>query len=279
MKNEHEQPCRERRQACRSRADGNDIRSLTMPDATLSILIITLTFLLAGWVKGVIGMGLPTVAMGLLSLAMPPVQAAALLVIPSLATNLWQLLAGPSFAALIKRFAVMMIAIVLGTFAGISLLTGSGGAAATVTLGIVLAAYGIVGLRAVRFTIPARYEPWLSPLVGLLTGILTGATGIFVIPAVPYFNSLGLSKEDLIQTLGLSFTISTLALAAGLLMKGQFELTVAANSLFALLPALGGMFLGQHLRNRLQQDVFRRWFFKALLVLGIYMAARALYAV
>ena len=130
-----------------------------MSDATISILIITLTFLLAGWVKGVIGMGLPTVAMGLLSLAMPPVQAAALLVIPSLATNVWQLLAGPSFAALIKRFAAMMIAIVLGTLAGISLLTGSGGAAATVTLGIVLAAYGIVGLRAVTSRSPRVMSP------------------------------------------------------------------------------------------------------------------------
>ena len=246
-----------------------------MPDSSTAILFIAFTFLLAGVVKGVIGMGLPTVAMGLLSLAIPPVQAAALLVIPSLVTNLWQLLAGPSFSALIRRFSTMMIAIVAGTLAGIGLLTGSAGSFAVIALGIVLAVYGIVGLCALRLTIPARHQPWLSLVVGLVTGALTGATGIFVIPAVPYFNSLELSKEELIQTLGLSFTVSTLALAAGLLLKGQFELQLATHSLLALLPALGGMFLGQQLRNRLQQEVFRRWFFAALLVLGIYMALRA----
>ncbi len=247
-----------------------------MPDTFPAILAITVIFLLAGLVKGVIGMGLPTVAMGLLSLLMPPVQAAALLVVPSLITNVWQLLAGPAVAALLKRFAGMMLAIVLGTLAGIGWLTGNNSGIANIALGAVLAIYGAVGLRAPHGVIPRRYEALLSPVIGLLTGLLTGATGIFVIPAVPYFNSLGLDREELIQTLGLSFTVSTLALAAGLLSSGKFELSVAGTSLLALLPALGGMFLGQRLRERLQPAVFRRWFFVALIVLGGYMVARAL---
>ena len=246
-----------------------------MPDTFATLAIVTLTFLLAGLIKGVIGMGLPTVAMGLLSLVMPPVQAAALLVVPSMVTNIWQLLAGRGVKALIQRFSTMMLAIICGTFAGISLLTGSGGATANLLLGAVLALYGVVGLRAPHWMIPRRYEPVLSPVVGLLTGALTGATGIFVIPAVPYFNSIGLDREELIQTLGLSFTVSTAALATGLLVAGKFETAAAGASLLALLPALGGMFLGQHLRNRLQPAVFRRWFFAGLIVLGVYMAIRA----
>jgi uncharacterized membrane protein YfcA len=246
-----------------------------MPDTAIAAATITLTFLLAGLVKGVIGMGLPTVAMGLLSLVMPPVQAAALLVVPSLVTNVWQLLAGPAFAALLKRFAPMMLAIAIGTLAGIHLLAGGNGAAANTTLGAVLALYGVVGLRATRFVIPKRYEPVLSPVIGLLTGVLTGATGIFVIPAVPYFNSLNLEKEELIQTLGLSFSVSTLALAASLMWSGKFEMNIAGTSLLALLPALGGMLLGQHLRDRLRPEVFRRWFFVGLIVLGAYMVLRA----
>jgi uncharacterized membrane protein YfcA len=247
-----------------------------MQDSAATISIIASTFLLAGMVKGVIGMGLPTVAMGLLALFMPPVQAAALLVVPSLVTNVWQLVAGPSFIALLKRFSTMMAAVCLGTFAGIGLLIGSAGAIATATLGAVLAVYGVIGLRSTRFVIPKRSERWLSPAVGLFTGVLTGATGVFVIPAVPYFNSLGLEKEDLIQTLGLSFTVSTLALAVGLMSSGHFKMTVATSSLLALLPALGGMFLGQRVRNRLKPDVFRRWFFIGLLILGTYMVLRAI---
>jgi uncharacterized membrane protein YfcA len=247
-----------------------------MQDSASTISIIAATFVLAGLVKGVIGMGLPTVAMGLLALVMPPVHAAALLVVPSLVTNVWQLVAGPSFIALFKRFSTMMVAVCVGTFAGIGLLTGSAGAIATATLGAVLAVYGVVGLISARFVGSPRSERWLSPTIGLITGVLTGATGVFVIPAVPYFNSLGLEKEDLIQTLGLSFTISTLALAVGLIATGQFKAALATSSMLAVLPALGGMYLGQRVRNRLKADVFRRWFFIGVLILGTYMVVRAI---
>jgi uncharacterized membrane protein YfcA len=247
-----------------------------MQDLTVAVAVIAFTFLLAGFVKGVVGMGLPTVAMGLLGLVMPPVQAAALLVVPSLVTNVWQLAAGPRFTALLKRFATMMLGVCLGTALGIGLLTGGATTLAATALGGVLAAYGAIGLVSARFTVSARSEGWLSPLIGLITGVLTGATGVFVIPAVPYLNSLGLEKEELIQTLGLSFTVSTVALAVGLAASGQFQASVAGSSLLALVPALGGMLLGQGIRNRLHPEVFRRWFFVGLFVLGAYMVVRAL---
>jgi uncharacterized membrane protein YfcA len=247
-----------------------------MQDLTFAVAVIAFTFLLAGLVKGVVGMGLPTVAMGLLGLVMPPVQAAALLIVPSLVTNVWQLVAGPRFTALLTRFATMMLGVCLGTALGIGLLTGGATTLAATALGGVLAAYGAIGLISARFTVSARSERWLSPLIGLITGVLTGATGVFVIPAVPYLNSLGLEKEELIQTLGLSFTVSTVALAIGLVASGQFQASVAASSLLALLPALAGMLLGQGIRNRLPPEVFRRWFFVGLLALGTYMVIRAL---
>ena len=63
----------------------------------LPLVVATLTFLLAGFVKGVIGLGLPTVSMGLLTLVMAPAKAASLLIVPSFLTNVWQWTAGPSF--------------------------------------------------------------------------------------------------------------------------------------------------------------------------------------
>ena len=246
-----------------------------MEDTSVAVLIVAFTFLLAGMVKGVIGMGLPTVAMGMLGLVMPLVEAAALLVVPALVTNVWQL-AGPSFVALLRRFATLMIGVCLGAAVGIGFLTGGAATFTTAALGAVLALYGAFGLISARFTVSPRRERWLSPLIGLITGFLTGATGVSVIPAVPYFNSLGLKKDELIQTLALLFIVSTLALATGLVASGQFQASAASSSLLALLPALGGMFLGQRVRNRLKPEVFRRWFFVGLLLLGIYMVVRAL---
>ena len=121
-----------------------------------------------------------------------------------------------------------------------------------------------------------RHELWASPLVGLATGIVTGATGVFVIPAVPYLQSLGLRKDHLIQALGLSFTVSTLALAAALYGHGEVRLSFAAPAILALLASLAGMHAGQLVRDRLEPDTFRKVFFASLMLLGLYSAITAL---
>ncbi|MBL6456609.1 sulfite exporter TauE/SafE family protein [Belnapia sp. T6] len=239
-----------------------------MTDSLPLILLVTGTFLLAGLVKGVIGLGLPTVAMGLLGLTMPPVEAAALLLVPSLVTNLWQLFAGPRFGALLHRLRGMMLGIVAGTLAGAGLIAGAAGPAATAALGGALLLYGIVGLFKPRLRVPAGAEPWAGPLAGAATGLVTGATGVFVVPAVPYLGSLGLERDDLVQALGLSFTVSTLALAAGLAWHGALGAGTAGVSLLALVPALLGMAAGGWLRARVRPETFRLCFFLGLLVLG-----------
>jgi uncharacterized membrane protein YfcA len=233
-------------------------------------------FLLAGLVKGVIGMGLPTIAMGLLALAVPPADAAALLVVPSLVTNVWQLLAGRSFVRLGVRLAGMMAGVVVGTLLSAGILVSATASLATLFLGVALVAYGAFGLSGARLSLPRRQEPWLSPIVGLATGVVTGATGVFVLPAVPYLQAIGLEKDDLVQALGLSFTVSTLALAAALLRGSAPSASLAWLSLLALPPALGGMAVGQIIRRRIAERTFRTIFFAGLLVLGAYLALRPL---
>lgn len=243
----------------------------SQPEA-MSWILIGATFLLAGLVKGVIGMGLPTVAMGLLALALPPAEAAAILVVPSLVTNVWQLLAGPRFAALARRLWPMMAAVLLGTIAGAGVLAGNVAGLAKIGLGIALIVYAIVGLAGIRLSVAARHEAWLGPLVGAITGLVTGATGVFVIPAVPYLQAIGLEKDELIQALGLSFTVSTIALAIGLLRVDAWQMGSVWISLLALVPALIGMQVGQWLRQRIAAATFRRVFFAGLLLLGATLA-------
>jgi hypothetical protein len=86
-------------------------------DALVLIAGFTLaTFLLAGFVKGVIGLGLPTIGMGLLAVVMAPAQAAALLVVPSFVTNVWQLALGPGIGSLLRRLWPMLLGICLGAW-------------------------------------------------------------------------------------------------------------------------------------------------------------------
>lgn len=229
------------------------------------------TFLLAGTVKGVIGLGLPTVAMGLLGMAMLPTQAAALLIIPSMFTNLWQLALGGQLRPLLKRLWPMLLMVGIGTGLGGYLLGMNSGPAMTRALGAALLLYALSGLALPALRLPARHEGWLGPVCGLMTGVITAATGVFVIPAVPYLQALGLERNQLVQALGLSFTVSTAALALVLFGAGSLGGGELSASLVALLPALLGMWLGQWLRQRISAQLFRRAFFLGLGALGMHL--------
>lgn len=239
-------------------------------------LLFVAIFLLAGLVKGVIGMGLPTVAMGLLALVLPPAEAAAIVVVPSLVTNVWQLLAGPRFTALARRLWPMMAGVTVGTIAAAGVIAGDTSGLAEACLGAALALYAVVGLSGVKLIVASRQERWMAPAIGAATGLVTGATGVFVIPAVPYLQAIGLERDELIQALGLSFTVSTIALALGLLRVDAWQTQSLGLSTLALVPALVGMQLGRTLRRRIAPARFRTVFFAGLLLLGLYLALRGL---
>lgn len=233
-------------------------------------------FVLAGLVKGVVGLGLPTISMGLLAIVMPPAQAAAVLIVPSLVTNAWQMLAGSSLKSLIRRLWPFMTGVVVGTLAGAGWLTGTSARHGTALLGITLGIYALSGFRSARISIGAATERWAGPMAGAITGLITAATGVFVIPAVPYLQAIGFEKEELVQALGLSFTVSTIALALNLAVVSALNWSLGPTAIVALAMASAGMWLGQGLRMRLRPETFRRCFFIGLLLLGLYLVARSI---
>jgi uncharacterized protein len=243
---------------------------------TSTALLIALSLFCGGWVKGVFGMGLPTVALGLLSLSMPPVEAATLIVVPTLATNAWQFIAGPESVAVTTRFALLLMGVAIGTAFGVGFLTGSHTALVSLALGGVLILYAVVGLFAARLHIPPHAERWMSPLIGLATGVVNGATGVSVMPLVPYLTSIGLQREALIQSMGLIFMTAMLALAACLAWTGHFRFASAGASTLAVLPVFVGMHAGRLIRVRLHADAYRKWFFIGLIGLGGYSVVRSL---
>ncbi len=250
-----------------------------MPAGPATVLELGIgVFLLAGIVKGVVGLGLPTVAMALLALTMSPAEAAALLIVPSLLTNIWQMRPWSQLRPMLRRLAPMQGGVVLGTLAGAWLLGAPAGAWAKASLGVTLIAYAAWSLAGAQPRLRPATERWLGPLTGAVTGAVTAATGVFAVPAVPYLQALRLERDALIQAMGLSFTVSTVALAIGLYMNGRYSAATAGGSTLMLLPALIGMQLGQWLRQRLSPAVFRRCFLGSLLLLGLYLVGGALLA-
>jgi uncharacterized membrane protein YfcA len=246
-----------------------------MFDAT-TILIVAATFLLAGAVKGVIGLGLPTVSLALLTVALGLPEAMHLLLVPSLVTNIWQAAVGGHGAAVLRRIWPFLAMAGATVWLGAGALTRVDLAWLSVLLGLLLAVYAGAGLAGRHFTLAPGRERWAGPLLGAVNGVLTGMTGSFVVPGVMFLQALGLPREALIQAMGLLFTVSTLALALALGGNGLLTAELGALSAAALLPAVIGMVAGQRIGKRLPEQLFRRLFFAALLALGAYIAASAL---
>jgi uncharacterized membrane protein YfcA len=247
----------------------------TLPVDSLPILSATAgAFLSAGFVKGVIGVGLPTFAIGLLGLLMPPAQAAAILVVPSLVTNIWQFAIGGDLLALVRRMWLMLVGICVGTLLGAILLPRDTTGHASNWLGIALALYAGLGLIRIQFKVPPSAEIWLGLLMGTATGAITVATGVFVLPGTPYVQAMQFERDRMVQALGLSFTVSTITLAGALSYAGEMHASLAGPSLLALATALAGMWLGQLVRGKVAPATFRRCFFLGLLLLGVHLALR-----
>ncbi len=230
-------------------------------------------FAIAGMIKGTIGLGLPAVSMGLLSLVISPFQAATLLIIPSMVTNFWQLFAEGNVWRLVCRFYPLLLGIIVGSIWSIFPTLGHshGSFHSETLLGAMLALYGLYGLFAKRMPNLAPHEKWLSPIIGYLGGALTVATGVVVIPVVPYLQSLHLKRDDLVQSLGLAFTVSTICLAVFLHQNPVEDTPIDYKlSLIALIPSLLGMWVGTKIRHRIPEQKFRKVFFCGLMIFGLY---------
>jgi len=240
------------------------------------LLLVTAAFLLAGFVKGALGLGLPTVSMGLLAVSMPPAQAIAIVIVPAIVTNIWQTFRGPYLRDIFRRLWPLLIGTAAGIWLNAGSLTGPYARYTTIALGLLLAINAIIGLSKFNFTVAPRNEKWVGGIVGLITGMISAATGVQVIPSVPFLQAIGMEKEELIQALGVFFTVATLALGLNLTGAGLLTAATALPGAVAMAASFAGMFIGQAVRTRLQPDIFRRWFQIGMIVLGFYLASNAL---
>lgn len=236
--------------------------------------LIGVVFFLAGIVKGVTGMGLPTLAMALLGGLLNPVTAASLMALPSLATNLQQAFGGPHGRALLRRLWPMLACLALAALVGTGWMARGDARLTAGILGGLLMVYAAYALLAPPLRVSPTLERRLGPVVGAATGLATGAAGIFVMPSAPWLQALGFDKETLTQALGLTFTVSTLALAAGLALHGAYDPGDLAASVLAIAPAALGVWVGGRLRRRASPAVFRKVFLIALALLGAEMLSR-----
>ena len=242
---------------------------------TPSLALIFAVFVLAGLVKGVVGFGLPVVAIAIFAAIHGLTEAIGLMLVPSLATNIWQAVVGGRLGELMRRLWPLLAAICLFIWLASALLAGADARYLTGGLGVLLLVYSLVSLATPQVPPPGRHEPWLSPLIGAVNGTITGLTGTFVLPAGLYLQALDLGRNGLVQAMGIVFTVSTAMMGVALTGRSLIAGDVLTLSAIAVMPAFAGMYLGQRLRQRNPVAAVRQTFFIALAVMAIYLLARA----
>ena len=245
-----------------------------MPDP-LTAAIIFAVFLIAGCVKGLVGLGLPTVSLGLLTAALDLTTAMVLLLVPSFVTNVWQAAVGSNGRAILSRIWPFLAMATVTVWIGALALARVDVAWLSALLGLLLVTHAVLNLAGVRITLTPGQETWASPLIGAVNGVLTGMTGSFGMPGVLYLQAIGLTRDMLVQAMGMLFTLSTVALALALQGSGVLDLSYGAWSGAALAPAAIGMIVGRRIRKRLSEQRFRHVLFIALLMLGSYIIAQS----
>jgi len=231
-------------------------------------------FLVGGFVKGAIGMGLPVVVLAALALIMPLREAMAIFLIPGIASNIWQATNGPWLRPLVGRMWTFLLGSIVAIVLGVWIMSGTKSQAMAAVLGALLIVYSLYSLLAPRLPAPGRHEPWMSPLAGAAGGVFFGMSGVFIVPGLLYLETLRMPRDQFVQALGITFITITGTLSVSMTAFGLVTWNLALMSCLGLIPVFAGIWAGRRIRHHISEDFYRRLFFIALALTGVYMIAR-----
>ena len=241
----------------------------------VSAAYLAVVFLVAGVVKGFLGIGLPAAAMALLTLYLEPTEAIPLLWLPILATNTLQFLRAPEKAAVARDYAWFAVMIVASIFVTSMFIADYPTAFLTVAIGVAMVVFSLNLLLGVKLNIgPGR--GWQVGF-GLVSGVLGGISSIWSPPVAMYLVARDVSKERFIAATGFLFLAGCLPLGAGQVIAGILTMPVLLKSLVGLAIVLVGFRIGEVMRGRVSQTHFRRAVLIAFLIMGVRLIAIGLF--
>lgn len=246
-----------------------------------SIEILTVVSIgvgLGGFSKGVTGIGLPIIAIAVMVHFVDPQTAFVTMAIPNLVTNLWQAATSHNWKEPFLRFWPMIICFIISLFIGAALLATLDGGTLLTILGLFMAVFAATNLikpreRALSHSI----ERWAGPVAGTIGGLLGGLTAIWGPPMLMLFVLLRLDKEAWIQTVGLIWFIGSVPLVLAYWHNGLLNAETAPLSAFACIGGMIGIWLGEAIRSKINQETFRKLLLVSLLLIGLNLVRGALF--
>lgn len=239
----------------------------------LHVFAVLATYLFAATAKGITGLGFSTTCLPILALIVGLKDALALVIVPSIWSNLVVMRQAGRFHEAVGRFWSMLLALLPGLALGLWALSHIGSVQAGGVLGVILLVWCAFSYLTPNLNLPAQWERVLGPVSGVLTGLVNGVTGSQVMPVVPFLMSLGLDRNLFVQAVNCSFTLSSLVMAIGLNRLGLFSLSDLALSTFGAVFVIFGLRFGVAIRARLSENGFRNALLIMLTLMGISLIA------
>jgi hypothetical protein len=230
----------------------------------------------AGFVKGAIGFGFPSLATPLLSLVTDVKTAVVVLILPNIVMDGIQFVRRGAPMVTVRRFAALLVSGAVGMMLGTRVLTMLSPRAATFILGLFVLAFVILNATGLSPKVPAHWEPWLSAPAGLLAGVVGGVTNAPATPLVLYFQAIGLGKHDFVASVAFTFVFYKAAQLGAVAWYGLLSWPVLWVSLGLTAVALVGFAIGLRLQDRLDQRAFNRAVLVFLGALGAWLLVRSL---
>ena len=241
------------------------------------LFLVTVCFV-AGFIKGIIGFGMPMIILGASAAISLPSLGLAVLILPTLVTNIYQvsLFGRTELIASVKEFKFFLFSCLLGLFVGAKLFVAANLNSLVGGIGLVVLVLSFVQLIKIKG--PKRNNSMrLSSIFGAITGLLGGGTGIWGPTTVLYLTSIATPKQNQILVQGLTFAYSSVFLLIAHLYTGIFDYNTGTLSALMILPAMIGMLLGVGVQSHLNQEKFRLITLISLCVVGVYLMFRSIY--
>ena len=241
------------------------------------LFFVTICFV-AGFIKGIIGFGMPMIILGAAAAISLPSLGLAVLILPTLVTNIYQvsLFGRAELIASLREFKFFLFFCLLGLFVGAKVFVAVNLNSLVGGIGLVVLVLSFVQLIKIK-GLKRNNSMRRSSIFGAITGLLGGGTGIWGPTTVLYLTSIATPKQDQILVQGLTFACSSVFLLLAHLYTGIFDHNTGALSAIMILPAMIGMLFGVGVQNYLNQEKFRLITLISLCVGGVYLMFRSIY--
>ena len=234
-------------------------------------------FIVAGTVKGMVGLGLPTTAIALMTLFVAPRTAIVMTLLPMLLANAWQVFRMGGILATARRYWIFAVTLMAGVAVTTLLAAQASDRVIYGTIGGVIVLFATLNLALTVPPLPMRFDRAAQVIFGILAGIMGGMTAVWAPPMAIYLTAMQVPKDDFVRATGLLIFLGSLPLVWGYWQTGQTSGPLMLVSAAMLIPTLAGFTIGERLRRSMDQERFRKVFLWVFLALGLNLIRRAIW--